>query len=74
MPPLILPLRRRAPIPDASRDAPLVSSGASAAAFGIAPRRLHAVLFIAGTICCLGMSFPQVHLIACCRDLGYGTT
>lgn len=72
--PLILPLRRRAPIPDADPGARATAGAASATAFGLTPRQLHVILFIAGIMCCLAMSVPQVHLIAYCRDLGYGTT
>ncbi|HTV87526.1 MAG TPA: MFS transporter, partial [Stellaceae bacterium] len=49
------------------------AEAAASAAFGLTPRRLHIALFVAGIMCCLGMSVPQVHLIAYCRDLGYGT-
>ncbi len=73
MPPLILALRRRLPLPEAGA-ASARPVGASAAAFGLAPRRLHVILFIAGIMCCLAMSMPQVHLIAYSRDLGYGAT
>ena len=74
MPPLILLLRRRAPIPGGTPGAAVAPDEASAASFGLGPRRLHVVLFLAGIMCCLGMSVPQVHLIAYCRDLGYGAT
>jgi MFS family permease len=73
MPPLILALRRRTPLAKTG-PAAAASVGVSAAAFGLAPRRLHIILFIAGIMCCLAMSMPQVHLIAYCRDLGYGAT
>lgn len=72
MPPLILALRRRTPLPETGPAA--AAAGASAAAFGLTPRRLHITLFVAGIMCCLAMSMPQVHLIAYCRDLGYGAT
>ncbi len=70
MPPLILALRRRTLLPQIGPTA-AAPVGAGTAAFGLAPRRLHIVLFIAGVMCCLAMSVPQVHLIAYCRDLGY---
>ncbi len=73
--PLILPLRRHAPIPEDNPDMVTVTGGAKAAAvLGLAPSQLHSLLFVAGIMCCLAMSVPQVHLIAYCRDLGYGTT
>ena len=72
--PLILPLRRRAPSPSGIPGAAVAPSEASTAAIGLVPRRLHVLLFIAGIMCCIGMSVPQVHLIAYCRDLGYSVT
>lgn len=73
--PLILPLRRRIPIPEDDPDTVTVPGGAKAAgALGLVPSRLHIVLFVAGVMCCLAMSVPQVHLIGYCRDLGHGTT
>lgn len=73
MPPLILALRPRAPIRDHGRAAAAPGAG-SVAALGLAPARLHVLLVIAGVMCCLAMSVPQVHLIAYARDLGYGAT
>jgi MFS family permease len=76
MPPLILALRGRASIPaDPAREAVAghAADAAASAAFGLTSRRLHVALFVAGIMCCLAMSVPQVHLIAYCRDLGYGT-
>ncbi|MGH7091236.1 MAG: MFS transporter, partial [Stellaceae bacterium] len=73
MPPLILAVRGRAPAPETGPVA--VAGGVTgAAALGLAPGRLHRMLVIAGVMCCLAMSVPQVHLIAYCRDLGYGAT
>lgn len=34
---------------------------------------LQAMLVLAGLACCVAMSMPQVHIIAYCGDLGYGT-
>lgn len=34
---------------------------------------LQLVLLVAGIACCVAMSMPQVHIIAYCGDLGYGT-
>lgn len=41
--------------------------------FGIAPNRLQTLLMIAGLSCCVAMSMPQVHIVAYCVDLGYGS-
>jgi MFS family permease len=34
---------------------------------------LQAILILAGLACCVAMSMPQVHIVAYCGDLGYGT-
>ena len=36
------------------------------------PNTLLAMLMFAGIACCVGMSMPQVHIVAYCGDLGYG--
>ncbi len=70
--PLIL-LMRRPPPPQAP---PVLAagpaSGASARPLGFNPNSLQALLMLAGIACCVGMSMPQVHLVAYCGDLGYG--
>jgi predicted MFS family arabinose efflux permease len=38
-----------------------------------APPYLQWVLVLAGISCCIAMSMPQVHIVAYCGDLGYGT-
>ncbi|HWD60205.1 MAG TPA: MFS transporter, partial [Stellaceae bacterium] len=73
MPPLILALRRSAPVRDHGRAAAAPGAG-SVAALSLAPARLHMLLVIAGVMCCLAMSVPQVHLVGYARDLGYGVT
>jgi len=37
------------------------------------PRALQLLLAVAGLACCVAMSMPQVHIVAYCGDLGYGT-
>jgi MFS family permease len=37
------------------------------------PGRLQVLLVVAGIACCMAMSMPQVHIVAYCGDLGYGT-
>ena len=76
--PLSLMLRRRPPLA-----APAPGVGASAATgaaahagerpLGLAPGVLQALLCVAGVACCVAMSMPQVHIVAYCGDLGYGT-
>jgi MFS family permease len=39
----------------------------------MSPAQVQALLVIAAIACCVAMSMPQVHIIAYCGDLGYGT-
>jgi MFS family permease len=39
----------------------------------MAPKNLLFLLCIAGVACCVAMAMPQVHIVAYCNDLGYGT-
>jgi MFS family permease len=68
--PLAMLLRRRPPLeavalPDAV--------ARQAHALGYSPNTLQTLLVIAALSCCVAMSMPQVHLVAYCGDLGYGT-
>jgi MFS family permease len=45
----------------------------SAQALGLTPNGLQIWLGIAGIGCCVAMAMPQVHIVAYCVDLGYGT-
>src|SRR3954471_2422492 len=68
--PLLLALRRRAPMQDIET---VGSLGAGAQrGLGISPNALQAVLCLAGLSCCVAMAMPQVHIVAYCGDLGYG--
>ncbi len=40
---------------------------------GMAPGTLQALLTVAGLACCVAMAMPQVHIVAYCGDLGFGT-
>ena len=40
---------------------------------GISSGSLQTLLLVAGVACCVAMSMPQVHIVAYCGDLGYGT-
>jgi MFS family permease len=64
--PLSLFLRPRASLDE--RPAPAALSRA-----GDGTPVLQFLLIIAGLACCVAMSMPQVHIIAYCADLGYGT-
>jgi MFS family permease len=70
MVPLALLLRARPPL-DHTED-----SGTVTAATGrlpVPPAIMQSILIVAGLACCIAMSMPQVHIIAYCADLGYGT-
>jgi MFS family permease len=69
--PLILALRRRAPHHDTAATDPLPSF--ATASLGISPGALQGLLVLAGIACCVAMSMPQVHIVAYCAGLGYGT-
>jgi MFS family permease len=40
---------------------------------GLSPNRLQLLLMLAGVFCCAAMAMPQVHIVAYCVDLGYGS-
>ena len=40
---------------------------------GMRPNVLQGLLILSGISCCVAMSMPQVHIVALCADLGYGT-
>jgi MFS family permease len=73
--PLSLLFRRAPPVqPEAVVHA--VGSAAAANAerpLGLSRQTLQGLLMLAGIGCCVGMSMPQVHIVAYCGDLGYGT-
>lgn len=68
--PLCLALRRRS---SAVRSDGGEKLSHQMAATGMSPKTLQALLVIAGLACCIAMSMPQVHIVAYCLDLGYGT-
>ena len=69
--PLSLALRRRVAVSDGE----LIDRAPSAPTegSGLSPSALQALLVVAGLACCIAMSMPQVHIVAYCLDLGYGT-
>jgi MFS family permease len=76
---IVLPLSfvfRRKPPPQTSPLAANVAHGAAvdlARPLGLKPNTVMGLLMLAGLACCIGMSMPQVHIVAYCGDLGYGT-
>ncbi|MGI9418671.1 MAG: MFS transporter [Geminicoccaceae bacterium] len=70
--PLSLALRRRAAVSDDGL-IDRAPSSPSGGAGGLSPAALQTLLVLAGLACCIAMSMPQVHIVAYCLDLGYGT-
>ncbi|MBV8394015.1 MAG: MFS transporter [Alphaproteobacteria bacterium] len=64
-------LRPRSPV-HAAGTGP-ATAPASPGMLGLSPAMLQLWLAIAGFGCCIAMSMPQVHIVAYCVDLGYGT-
>lgn len=63
-------LRRRLPV---AKGEAAGAAQHSVQALGLSPNALQAWLAVAGVCCCVAMSMPQVHIVAYCVDLGYGT-
>lgn len=68
----LVALRRRAPGAGGAA-ARLAPTGAASLPAGLSPNALQALLMVAGVFCCVAMAMPQVHIVAYCVDLGYGT-
>jgi len=68
--PLCLMLRRRSSAVQNERSG---NGSDQATSAGMSPAMLQALLVLAGLACCIAMSMPQVHIVAYCLDLGYGT-
>ncbi len=68
--PLLLVLRRR--LEDHADEDHSVAPVSAGASLGRHPYVLFGLLALAGVACCVGMSMPQVHIVAYCGDLGYG--
>ena len=79
---LLAPLMRARP-PQAAPGSPGAHAPATAARttlgvpstlpFGLSTGHAQALLCVAGVSCCVAMAMPQVHIVAYCADLGYGT-
>jgi MFS family permease len=69
--PLSLILRRRAPVLE--RRSVAAASPIAGPLRGLSPNAVQSLLMIAGVACCVAMSMPQVHIVAYCVDLGFGT-
>ena len=73
MPLLALMLRPRPPVAVAAPAATSAGAVPSNRPFGLSLNQAQTLLCIAGVACCVAMAMPQVHIVAYCTDLGYGT-
>ena len=79
--PLLAMFRIRAPLSDAQSAPQAPQAGVAGAAlrpdrarpFGMSPNLVMVLLCGAGVACCVAMSMPQVHIVAYCGELGYGS-
>jgi MFS family permease len=70
---LAMAMRERPPL-DAHAASPHADDrGSRRKPFGHSSAFATALLCVAGLACCVAMSMPQVHIVALCTDLGYGT-
>ena len=69
--PLAMLLWRPSPVQHGVAAAQAASASARALG-GVPPNVMQMVLVVAGVACCVGMSMPQVHIVAYCIDLGFG--
>jgi len=67
--PLVLVLRRMPP--KSAMVAPATVTGGRND-LGLSLGHLQALLALASFACCVAMAMPQVHIVAYCKDLGYG--
>ena len=75
--PLVLLLRRDPPKEDPEKTQKLLSDAGRRLfvnkTITLSPTALIVLLSVAGISCCVAMSMPQVHIVAYCSDLGYGS-
>jgi MFS family permease len=69
---LALLMRQRPPLAVAQVPGTAAAT-ASNRPFGLTPTAAQGWLCVAGLSCCVAMAMPQVHIVALCADLGYGT-
>jgi len=72
MAPLSLALKRKISA-ESTRADDLISQN-KAQSTQLSPKSLQFFLGLAGLGCCVAMSMPQVHIVAFCVDLGFGST
>ena len=69
MPPLALALGKKTVFEETNI---LANSRNLVARMQMSPSKIQALIVIAGFACCMAMAMPQVHIVACCGDLGFG--
>ncbi len=70
--PMSFLLRRKLP-EDIASTGPVVQSTGLVRSIDLSPRSLQLLLAVAGIGCCVAMAMPQVHIVAYCVDLGFGS-
>lgn len=70
--PMSFLLRRRLP-EDIASTGPVIESTGLMRSIDLSPRSLQLLLAVAGIGCCVAMAMPQVHIVAYCVDLGFGS-
>jgi MFS family permease len=71
--PLSLLLSRRRPAAAVVDGQDQAYGAGPAAVLSLSPGTLQTLLVVAGLACCIAMAMPQVHIVALCVDLGYGS-
>ncbi|MES2228553.1 MAG: MFS transporter [Pseudomonadota bacterium] len=66
-------MRPRPPVAVAVPASRATGAAPSTRPFGLSMGHAQALLCIAGVACCVAMAMPQVHIVAYCSDLGFGT-
>lgn len=71
--PLSAALRTRTPAVPATLGSGPAAPQPEIGAIGLKGSTVQGLLLLAGLACCVAMAMPQVHIVAYCGDLGYGT-
>jgi len=72
--PLAFLLHRRPKVLGHGRVAESMVDSSGLRTIALSPRALQTLLAVAGVGCCVAMAMPQVHIVAYCVDLGYGSS
>ena len=72
--PLAFLLHRRTKVFEHGQDAESIADSSALRTITLSPQALQTLLAVAGVGCCVAMAMPQVHIVAYCVDLGYGSS